>query len=73
MNVYPNPTNGVLNINSKSSIITINITDLNGRLIQASNQNNNQVAINVENLQSGIYLLKITTESGVSTQKIIKE
>ncbi len=70
--IYPNPTNAVLNLSAKSKIISTQITDINGRVIQTLSQNNTDVILNIENLKSGLYLLKITTENGSFSEKIIK-
>jgi alpha-tubulin suppressor-like RCC1 family protein len=69
ISVYPNPASTVLNIKSSNPILNISISDINGRLIQETYQ----TEINIEQFSKGIYLMKITTEIGVSTQKIIKE
>ncbi len=72
LRIYPNPMDAFLNINATATILNTEIVDINGRTIQTSAQNKNEVALNLENLQSGIYLLKVTTENGSSIQKIIK-
>lgn len=71
--IYPNPSNNILNLNSKETILSTEITDSNGRTILSSSQNSNEVILNIESLQSGMYLLKVTRENGTTTQKIIKK
>ena len=71
--VYPNPTQNSLNIQSTSTIFSTEIIDINGRTIQSLSQNSNDIILDIENFQSGIYLLKVTTENGSSIQKIIKK
>ncbi len=71
--IFPNPTSNILNINTSSTITSLEIIDTNGRRIQSLFQNSNEVILNIESLQSGIYLLKVTTEKGTSIQKIIKK
>jgi hypothetical protein len=68
--VYPNPTKNILNITSNEKVKSLELYDLNGRMIL---QNHDNEFINIENLNSEMYLIKITTENGVSTQKIFKE
>lgn len=70
---FPNPANDIVNINSNSIIYFTEINDANGRIIQTSPQNSNEVILNIENLQSGIYILKVSTENVNSFQKIIKK
>jgi Secretion system C-terminal sorting domain len=68
--VYPNPTKNILNVSTIENIKSLELFDLNGRMII---KNENLESINIENLNSGIYLLKINTENGISSQRIIKE
>ena len=70
---FPNPTQNSLNIQSSSTIFSTEIIDTNGRTIQSLSQNSNDIILDIENFQSGIYLLKVATENGTSIQKIIKK
>jgi hypothetical protein len=75
--IYPNPTNGLLNINVNNYIgdLKINVYDLNGR--QVYNQNvtsfNNTNAIDLGSLSSGVYVLKLQGESLNYSKRIILE
>jgi hypothetical protein len=69
---YPNPTNDVLNINSKTTILSADLFDLNGRKILSINPNSLDFKINLDAYESGIYLLKVDSDDGSSIQKIIK-
>lgn len=72
--VYPNPTSDVLNINSKNNTTAVNaiqITDINGRIVKEVKGMTNQ--ININELNSGVYFLKIATDQGTGTTKIIKK
>ncbi|KXN98287.1 hypothetical protein LS48_12035 [Aequorivita aquimaris] len=69
--IYPNPTNGILYIESKESISQISVYTILGQLIE-TNQNTNQ--IDLSKAESGVYLLKIEDANGNSqTHKIVKE
>lgn len=74
--VYPNPSNGMLNlrINNYSGELTIEMFDLNGRKVLSNNEGNFSIekALNINSLQSGVYLLKLTGKDLSYTQKIIK-
>jgi len=76
LKVYPNPASDVLNIESISGSIgkaNLKIFDLSGRLIinQALDFNTLQT-LNVSQLQSGVYLLKIeNSRVGISKKLII--
>ena len=78
LKIYPNPTTNILNIEFSTTDIEkvkFDIFDLNGRLIKTvSQENSNQInqQINVENLQTGTYILVINTGKYTSTHKFIK-
>jgi hypothetical protein len=71
MILFPNPTNDLININSinNQSFTSVKVFDLGGKMLIESSDNK----ISVSNLVSGLYLLKITTETGEITKKFIKE
>lgn len=75
--VKPNPTNGVLNISGtlpSNSNVVVTVTDLQGRIIYTSTEqveaaiNHN---LNLDNAQSGIYMVNITSDFGSVTEKIV--
>ncbi|WP_298516349.1 T9SS type A sorting domain-containing protein [uncultured Kordia sp.] len=76
---YPNPTNGVLNLQSsanQSFDITIELYDVSGRRVyQEENTLRSTVQINLSSLQSGMYLLNITDKESNSkiTRRVIKQ
>lgn len=71
--VYPNPTKNSINFVSvdDNGISEYVINDVLGKKISKGNLNTN--SINVENLEAGVYILKITTNRGILTSKFIKE
>jgi Secretion system C-terminal sorting domain len=72
LTIFPNPTNNLININANNMILQTEIYDVNGRLIANSSHNSENVILDVSSLSNGIYMLKIATENGVSTQKVVK-
>lgn len=73
--VFPNPSNGLLNIAiaKYSGTLNIELYDINGRKVFNQNMNDfsSEKAINLQSLQSGIYLLKLEGNELSYTQKII--
>lgn len=70
ISIFPNPTTGILNIQSEKEIISFQITDLIGRIIYNSFQPvNNQFLLS--DLSGGSYFLKIETIDGILYRKII--
>jgi uncharacterized delta-60 repeat protein len=71
---YPNPTKNIVNIQSKNQIINrIEVFDFNGRIIKKVTVNNKNYPLNIEDVSNGIYLLKVYSDKGNQTFKIIKE
>lgn len=72
--IFPNPVNDTLTVKNTNgiSINEIDITDMNGRIVKQFKGNNNSNPINVSDLNSGVYFLKITSDKGTGTTKIVK-
>ncbi len=74
LKLYPNPTEGQVNIEfTNLTNPALNITDVNGRVLDNQNLNNKKSIINISNLPKGIYIFKVYSNEGVSTQKIVKK
>lgn len=73
--LYPNPTKGLVSISNSSALInSIEITDLNGRVVKSiTDASNLNVEVNISDLSSGVYMMKIVSEKGTITKKVIKE
>ena len=74
--VYPNPTIGNLNLSIREfdiSNIHYQLYDINGKIISNGQINQNETEIEMVNLPSALYFLKITNNENVlKTFKIIK-
>ena len=70
ISVSPNPAKDFITISSSSNVVIDSavITDINGRIVKTSTSSQ----INISDLNSGVYFLKITTDQGVGTTKVIK-
>jgi hypothetical protein len=62
--VYPNPSNGLVTISGLSNLTnySVEVIDLQGRIVYAGA---NQDLLNLEQLDNGIYTLRISTEKGL--------
>lgn len=71
--IYPNPTNEILNIqnNNNIRIDKVKIFNILGSLVFKSDKYENK--INVNNLLTGIYLIKLYHENETYTYKFIKD
>ncbi len=69
--ICPNPTSGILNIQSDTPISQIEVYNLLGQLVVS---NNNKKVIDISNVSQGIYFIKIMDEKGtIGTQKVLKK
>ena len=69
ISIYPNPVSDILYFDTTDTVIEkVILFDLSGRKILEQNQVN---TISVSDLQKGSYVLKIFTDKGVQTEKII--
>ncbi|MCL2168000.1 MAG: T9SS type A sorting domain-containing protein, partial [Lentimicrobiaceae bacterium] len=81
--LIPNPTTGELQVTSYGLQVTdVEIFDVYGRNVGAKFPSNklegwqpkaDGVVFNISHLQSGIYFVRITTEEGIITKKIVKQ
>ena len=75
--IYPNPSNGLININIANYVgeLQIKVYDINGRQVYNENVSNfnNSNAINLGKLSKGIYILKLQGENVNHSEKIILE
>lgn len=67
--IYPNPTQSILNIKTEGPVQFIYVCNALGSVIREEKAN----TFSVEQLPSGIYILQIKTEKGISTVRFIKE
>ncbi len=72
--MFPNPTTGLVKI-SGSKIQNVSITDVLGKEVYSEKLNSVDSAIlDITNLQKGVYLVKISDNSGaINSMKIIKD
>lgn len=71
--MYPNPAEGVLNITADNSITSIQLYDIQGRLLQAVSPDDIAAKLDVSSRAAGIYFIKIATETGMKVEKLVKK
>jgi hypothetical protein len=59
-NMYPNPNHGLLNINYQGTINKVQIFDITGKQVLTNNGFEKSTQIDISNLHSGLYLVKLT-------------
>ncbi len=75
VSVYPNPANDILNVKLSQNLeADIRVFDTLGKLVvyQPNISISGSHSVSVSNLNSGIYFVRINTETGTVTKKFIK-
>jgi uncharacterized repeat protein (TIGR01451 family) len=73
VSMTPNPTQNILNISANCNLQKIELLDIQGRLLESYLTNQRATSIHLSGKANGMYLVKVTSDKGISTQKIIKE
>jgi hypothetical protein len=68
VNVYPNPASESIQIKSIGKLLLVELYNMNGQLLIRQNG----TTMNLNAVESGMYILKGKTESGNFTKKIVK-
>lgn len=69
--VYPNPSSEFISIRTDEKIDKIDIFSTIGQLVKE--EKNNLLKVNVKDLSSGIYILKIYSDKKIVTKKVVIE
>ncbi|MFT6936822.1 MAG: hypothetical protein ACJA1N_001122 [Saprospiraceae bacterium] len=78
--IIPNPTNGLLHLTFPMNTTQIQVLDINGRILQEQNIDHRVLGtgfqiittLNLFDLPNQIYLIRLITENGVVTKRIVK-
>ena len=72
--MYPNPSSSVINLSSSTTQIqSAQLTDINGRIVKNVSLNGvSEAQINVSDLNTGMYFLKVQSDRGTGTAKVMK-
>ena len=73
-NVYPNPVNDKLYIEAETEIEEVVVYDVYGRhQVTETPSHQGNLTIDVTDLNSGVYFVKVVTENGEAVQRFIKK
>jgi hypothetical protein len=74
LKVYPNPSNGQLNVElNNSADKTVQIVDVTGRIVLAGQSTEATLKFNLSTLANGVYYVKVKSQDDIQVIKIIKE
>ena len=72
--LYPNPNNGRFTVISEQGTVNrVQIYDVYGKLLKTVEVNANTAELDVRDLASGMYFVRINTEKGVVTKSFVKK
>ena len=71
VNIYPNPSSQYINIEMPTFNNTISLFDISGKLIFNKSTSKSTFKLNIENFNSGLYILRIVDDFGVVNRKLI--
>ena len=68
--VYPNPSNGILNLklSPNNSLVNYKISNISGQTIETGTE----TSVDISALQSGIYFIQLMTNKGIQNLKFTK-
>lgn len=69
---YPNPTNGLLSLQSINNIDSVTIFNLLGQKVMDVNVNATTSELNISNLKTGTYIMQVTVEGETGTFRVLK-
>ncbi len=78
MRVYPNPAINTINISIKEGYgenATVNVYDMTGKLLESKTHNflTDNATLDISNLKSGMYSIKVFTKETTYTQQLVKQ
>ena len=72
LSIFPNPNNGHFQINLPNNMDTyIQISDVTGKTVWAKQTTQNQIAIDLTNIEKGIYFVRIQNDELTTIRKIV--
>ncbi len=68
--IYPNPTNGIVNISSNGNELSeLTVKDITGKIVLVKNFQS-IISINLDNYGKGVYIVDIKNNLGITSKKI---
>ena len=72
LSIFPNPTSGVVNISIRDKVIDkVEVLDALGNTILSVECDNNEVSIDLTKFGTGVYFVKVTSESDTVVEKVV--
>ena len=74
VSLYPNPTNGIVNLTMADNAgkVQINVLDISGKSYIDMNSKSKNIEIDLSDLESGVYFVRVNSDTGQKMIRIIK-
>ena len=72
LNYYPNPVKDIFNVKYNKEIISVDVYDLTGRKVMEMKPNTLEVQLNMTNLSSAMYIVRLQSADGITELKVYK-
>jgi hypothetical protein len=72
VSVYPNPARDRAVVTSESLISRVDVLDVTGRVVLSTSASSMSVSLDLGSVPAGSYLIRVTTETGVQTERIVR-
>ena len=70
VSVYPNPSTGLLNIDSNTPFTSVQILNFAGQVVYSNEYNGYHMQIITSSFEAGMYLVRVQTKDGLTTRKV---
>ncbi len=71
--IYPNPSNGKISCAAGNNLESIEVWNMEGKLIRTIQTNEKEVDLDLSQLTAGVYLIKLSTASETKTMPFYKQ
>ncbi len=71
--VYPNPAHETVTVSTTMNAQKVEVLNYLGQVIYTSSVSSNNFTLNVANYADGVYFIRLTSNEGIATQKLIKK
>ena len=73
MNVFPNPTNGEVNLSLPENVsVNVSIFDAQGKLVAEQMNVTNNGMLNIAHVTPGVYMVRLTADNAIQTFRVVK-
>jgi hypothetical protein len=73
ISLYPNPAKDIVNVSGDFQLHSVQLYDVQGRLLQTQLVEGNQTVLDIASQSNGVYFIKVTSDKGIKVGKVVKE